>query len=400
MKRLLLLLLPAVAGCATTPPAAPPPPHAAYVWVAFDADRITASEAEGLADRAAGRRLGIDDPVRIASVSKLVVALGVMRMVEAGRLDLDQDVSGWLGWRLRNPTFPDVPITLRLLLSHRSSLQDEADYVIPLDRIVQQTLADPKAFDRAHPPGAFFRYSNLNFPVIATVMEKVSGERFDRLMQRLVLDPLALDACFNWTTCSDAATDRAVVLYTPGGEVLRDDLKGEMPACPVTPAADRSCDWQAYRIGTNGALFSPQGGLRISAADLAKVGQLLLRNGRLPDGARFVSPAAIAEITRPVWRFDGANGATDGNFYCAYGLATQILAACSPGDDPFADGVARVGHAGDAYRVRSGLWVDQESGRGVAYFATGIAEDAPRGRSAYRTIEEWLAARAQRGRSR
>jgi CubicO group peptidase (beta-lactamase class C family) len=396
MKSLLTLLVAPLAGCVATPPAAPPPPHAAFAWVAFDARRVIASGTDGAADRAAGRSLTIDDPVRIASVSKLVVALGVMRMVEAGQLDLDRDVSTWLGWRLRNPAFPDAPITLRLLLSHRSSLQDEVDYVIPLGSTVEAALADPKAFDPAHEPGSYFRYSNLNFPVVATVMEKVSGERFDRLMRQLVLGPLALDACFNWTTCSDAAIDRAVVLYAPDGAVLRDDLRGEMPACPVAPAVDGRCDWQSYRIGTNGALFSPQGGLRISAADLAKVGQLLLRKGRLPDGGSFVSPAAIAEITRVAWRYDGANGVTDANFYCGYGLAVQILAACPPGDDPLGDGVVRAGHAGDAYRVRSGLWVDQDTGTGIAYFATGIADDAPRGRSAYRTIEEWLAVTAQR----
>ncbi|PSJ36656.1 serine hydrolase domain-containing protein [Allosphingosinicella deserti] len=391
MKPRLALLALALSGCAAVPRAAAPPPHAAYAWVTFDAARPTGSGADGFADRAAGRRLTVGDPVRVASISKLVVALGVMRMVEAGNLDLDADVSRWLGWPLRNPAFPDRPITLRLLLSHRSSLQDEVDYVIPLDRTVQAALADPKAFDAAHPPGTFFRYSNLNFPVVATVMEKASGERFDRLIQRLVLEPLALDACFNWTTCSERAIDRAVILYAQDGEILRDDLKGAPPPCPVTPAADGSCDWNAYRIGTNGALFSPQGGLRISAAGLAGVGQLLLRDGRLPDGTPFLSPASLAEMTRGEWRSDGENGATDENFYCAYGLAVQILAACAPGDDPFGDGVPRVGHAGDAYRVRSGLWVDRASGTGVAYFATGIAEDAPRGRSAYRTIEEWLA---------
>ena len=68
-------------------------------------------------------------------MTKLTVALGVMRLVEAGRLDLDRDVSDYLGWTLRNPAFPDRPITLRLLLSHTSSVRDEGDnYVVPLGR--------------------------------------------------------------------------------------------------------------------------------------------------------------------------------------------------------------------------------------------------------------------------
>lgn len=315
-----------------------------------------------------------------------------MRLVEQGRLDLDEDVSAKLGWQLRNPAFPDSPITLRLLLSHRSSIQDEIDYVVPLGRELRTELANPKAFDREHGPGGFFRYSNLNFPIVASVMEMATGERFDRLADRLVLDPLGLDACFNWTTCSDATLARAVILYEKDGSVLRDDLGGRQPDCPVVPAADGSCDLGGYMLGTNGALFSPQGGLRISARDLATVGQLLLNKGR-HRGQTFLSKASIAAMLEPSWRFDGSNGQTDKGFYCAYGLATQSLPLPTQGcrDDLFGNGRAVVGHAGDAYRLRSGLWVDQKRGVGIAYFATNNGEDPPYGSSSYRAVEEWLA---------
>ena len=112
---------------------------------------------------------------------------------------------------------------------------------------LQQALADPAAFDAEHPPGAYFRYANLNFPVIASIMERASGERFDRLMARLVLEPLGLDACFNWTTCSDAAVARAVVLYEPDGSVIRDDLGGRRPGLPGARAGGRACELDGYR---------------------------------------------------------------------------------------------------------------------------------------------------------
>ena len=382
-----------LSGCATTPASIQADAPAHHAWASFDADRITAAGAAGLADRAAARRMTIDDPVRIASISKLVVALGVMRLVEQGKLDLDRDVSTWLGWPLRNAGFPDRPITLRLLLSHRSSLRDGIDYALPLGTDLRTALGAHDAWDGEHPPGGFFRYSNLNFPIVASVMEAASGERFDRLMARLVLKPLRLDACFNWTTCSEEKMARAVVLYAADGKVLRDDLKGRRPACPVVAAADGSCDIAGYRLASNGAIFSPQGGLRISVADLVKVGQLLLRRGRLADGGAFLSEASIAAITAPAWRYAGGNGDTESGFYCGYGLSTQLLASCGASDDPFGDGRPRVGHAGDAYGLRSGLWIDAERGTGIAYFATSLGEDPPRGRSSYRQAEEWLAAR-------
>ena len=359
----------------------------ARVRVAFDAARVTSVSASGLADRTTKRRVTADDPVRVASVSKMVVALGVMRLVDAGALDLDRDVSDYLGWRLRNPAYPDAPISLRLLLSHTAGVRDGNDYRVPLGKTVQAALADAKAWDVGHAPGHYFTYSNLNFPIIASIMERVTGERFDALMQRLVLKPLALEACFNWPTCSDARVARAVVLYHVDGSVRNDDLHGKQPPCPVftdTPG----CDLTGYHPGDNGALFSPQGGLRISARDLAKIGQMLLAGGK-----GFLSPASFATMTTALWTYDGTNGDSEGGFYCSYGLAVQQIATqpATCNDDIFGDGRRRIGHAGEAYGLRSGLWIDPVSGTGVAFFATAVPDEAPKGRSAYTTVEEQLA---------
>ena len=361
-------------------------PPVAEVRVAFDRHRVVSVMAHGVADRTTARPVTADDPVRVASVSKLFVAMGVMRLVEAGKLDLDRDVSELLGWRMRHPSYPDVPITLRMLLSHTSGLRDDAGYAIPLGGSVRATLADPKAWDADHPPGAWFHYTNLNFPVVASVMEVATGERFDTLMARLVFRPLKLDACFNWASCGDAKVARAVVLYDVDGSVRKDDLHGKRPECPVN--TDSGCDLSSYVPGSNGALFSPQGGVRISARDLARVGQMWMRRGD-----RFLKPASLDLMAKPVWVFDGNNGDTERGFYCSYGLVATTTATPVPDchDDPFGDGVRRVGHAGEAYGLRSGLWFDPKTGRGVAFYATGVADDAPSGVSAFTQVEERLA---------
>ena len=370
----------------------------ASVRVAFDRDGVTTVDSRGLADAASGRAVTADDPVRIASISKLVVAIGVMRLVEQGVLDLDADVSERLGWRLRHPNYPDVPITLRLLLSHRSGLTDHAGYLIALDEGIQAAVAEPKAWDDANPPGRFFRYTNLNFPVVASVMERATGERFDRLMERLVLAPLKLDACFNWAGCSAEAKARAVVLYDEGKPVR--DEQAFIAGCPVRPAKDGSCDLTTWQAGRNGALFSPQGGLRISMRGLAKIGRLLLSDGSV-DGVRLLSPASMRVLTTPEWTFDGSNGVQNeeaesgvraGGFNCRYGLAVSFTATPLPAcrDDPVGDKRPRIGHAGEAYGLRSGLWVDRAAGTGIAYFATNVTPE-PGARSALTLTEERLA---------
>ncbi|MBX3560896.1 MAG: beta-lactamase family protein [Sphingomonas sp.] len=383
-----------LAGCQTRPIEAPDAAAGAtYAWAGFDATGVRRSDAAGLAERRHGRPATASDPVRVASVSKLVVALGVLRLVEQGRIDLDADISGWLGWELRNPAFPERLITLRMLLSHTSGLRDAGEaYVIPLGRTVRAALADPRVFDPDHVPGTYFQYANLNFPVIASALERATGERFDRLIHGLVMEPLGLDACFNWTMCSDANVARAVTLHRADGSIALDDLQGARPACPVFRETE-NCDLVAYELGANGALFSPQGGLRASVLDLATIGRMLLNRGR-HEGTQFLSEASIDAILRPAWVFNGSNGDTDNGFYCSYGLAVQTLpvrvAGCN--DDLFA-GRAALGHAGEAYNLRSGLWIDPARNVGIAYFAANNPAPQPAGRSAFRAIEEWLAAK-------
>ena len=352
---------------------------------------------QGVANRASGRPLTADDPVRVASISKLVVALGVMRLVDRRRLDLDADVSRYLGWRLRHLAYPDRPITLAMLLSHRSGLVDGVDYVLPLDADLETVLRDPAAWDAGRAPGTGFAYANIGFPVIAAAMEGATGTRFDRLMHETVFAPLGLDACYNWTMCSDDAVARAVTLYRPNGDVARDDLGGRRPACPVVPARDGSCDLSTYRLARHGAAFSPQGGLRISARGLARIGEMLLRGGD-----RFLQPRSFRRLmgTQPVT--GGSSPAVgeggEGRFFCRYGLAMHALGTRRAGcrDDPFGDGRTRLGHSGDAYSLRSGLFIDRETGSGTVWFVTENPEvDAPRGqRSDFTAAEEALLIRA------
>lgn len=373
----------------------------ATVAVAFDRQAIRPVMAEGLADRTTERAVTADSPVRIASISKLVTTLGVLRLVDQGKLNLDRDVSDYLGWRLRNPAFPDQPITLRLLLSHQSSLRDGGErYIIPLGVTLRERVAEPAMWDAQHGPKVgWFAYSNINFPVAASVIERVTGERFDVAMGRLVLDPLKLDACFNWGAgCSAKAFRRATILYRDSGEVARDDLKGQPPLCPVVPAQDGSCDLTRYQPGQNGALFGPQGGLRIAMTDLAKVGQMLARGGK-----GFLSARTFRELTRAQWQSGPNRGGIgeygEGNgFFCAYGLGLQRIGDGGAGckDDLFGDGRARIGHSGEAYGLRSGLWLDPKAGKGIAFFTSAVADDAPKGRSAFTAVEEAVVERVGR----
>jgi CubicO group peptidase (beta-lactamase class C family) len=383
----------ALAACAAVPRSEPPPD--AEVGIAFDRNGELASFADGIADPQSGRRVTIDDPVRVASISKIVTAIGVMKLVEQGKLDLSSDVSRWLGWSLRNPAFPDRPIALGMLLSHTSSVRDHDDqYAIPLGGTVQAAMADPRSWDLKHGPGDnYFTYTNMNFPIVGSIVEKVTGERFDLWMRREVLEPMKLDACYNWPTCSDTAVARSVELDFPEGKPEKDDLHGVRPTCPVFVKDGEPCNLNRWKLGENGGLFAPQGGLRISARGLSRVGRMLLNGGTL-DGVRIISTQSVDTLVTQVWRLNGANGLTEEStgpgFYCSYGHATQQIPTPVPGcgDDMGTLGATLVGHAGDAYGLKGGLWIDRARGLGIAYYVTGIAEHPLRDdRSAFSAAE-------------
>lgn len=365
MMRGMIRRLVAALALIAVPAAAQDAPPPATVVVAFDRDSITPLIVEGLANKESGRALEANDPVRIASISKLIMALTALRLMDEGKLDLDRDVSDYLGWKLRSPHHPDAPITLTHLLMHRAGLSDAGGYVIPLGESLEAKLADPAAWREVGPPGeAAFEYANLGSPLVATALEAASGERYDRLVERLVFAPLGVKACLNWIGCDAEMQARKVSLYRHTGEVAADGPDRLPLACTIPVAEGQACDLSSYVPGTNASIFSPQGGVRIGMVDLAKIGQAMAAAWTDLSSNRAMLPAADALFT----------GRNPGQaLFCRYGLAMQMIEVdVGEGCDDvlFGRGVSYIGHSGEAYGLLSGLFFDPDEGRGFAYFVT------------------------------
>lgn len=331
-----------------------------------------------------------DTKYRIASISKMVAAIGVMQQVEKGRIDLDADVSKYLGFAFRNPNYPEVKITVRMLLSHLSSLRDGDAYTFPATDSLRDYLSpDGKYYDSSYwegpirgtdtSPGRYFSYQNLNYGVLATILESVTHQRFDRYMRERVLLPLGCAASYDVRDFTQAELDKVGVLYrklNPGGawnpsfpwSPQVDDYRGVFP-----PPRDGSAD---YVPGTNATWQSPQGGLRISALDLTKVERMFMNDGVL-NGKRLLQVATVRLMFTPAWTYDGTNGDTQG--WCAeWGLGVQILAndpevgdQLLPGDDS----PHWTGHPGDAYGMISNAFFDRRTGDGYVYYCAGMGAD-------------------------
>jgi CubicO group peptidase (beta-lactamase class C family) len=328
--------------------------------------------------------VGPDTLFRIASISKMTTTLGLMRLVEDGKVGLDADVSGYLGFTLRNPHFPDRAITLRHLLTHMSSLRDDAGYSWGADVALKDVL-DPRMFATNAGPGAYFTYCNLGWGVIGTVMESVTGERFDRLMHRLLIAPLGLQAGYYPVELPPVARANLATLYRkrtvdtevwdPAGPWIAqvDDYSLKQPSA----IDDR------YVIGRNATPFSPTGGLRISARGLGTVMRMLMEGGR-----GLLKPATLDLMFSRQWTYDGHNGDTQDGLYRCWGLGNEQFP-----DEPGTrlvegGGFPAVGHLGDAYGLMSIFVADLKRKNGMIVLVGGTSTDpfAPANKGRYSSL--------------
>jgi CubicO group peptidase (beta-lactamase class C family) len=375
---------------------------------------VNSGAAEIGPDGGPARFMTTSVPVRMASISKVAVALALHRLADAGCIGLDDEASRHLGWTLRNPAHPKVPVTIRQMMRHESSLSDAGGYTFALGERLQDRLG-PASWSKAA-PGMAFDYANLNQAILGQLIEQVTGKRFDIAVQELVFGPLGIAACFNWSQCRPGMAAEGAVLYrkapssegpwNPAGPwVAQVDAVRPAP-CPVRVAEGQPCTLDTYVPGTNGALFSPQGGMRISVSDLVGLGLALLEQDD------FLKPDTRASLFRPVAVKPPGGGAetdvklmqywSEGGLHCFSGTGA------ADSDQPLSPQPLKgCGHLGNAYGLLSGLVIDPGVGTVVAYAITGTSAPPPPGRQSRFTAPEedllgraadWLAERERRAR--
>lgn len=280
------------------------------------------------------------DIFRIASISKSFSATSIMQLVEKKKLSLDDDVSELIGFTVRNPKFPNTVITLRMLLSHTSSINDSEGY-FTLDAINPAKNPNSEKVYNAYEPGKGYQYCNLNFNMVGTIIEKYSGERFDRYVKNHILDPLGLYGGYN---VNELDASRFATLYN----YSRDSAKFSPSPAAYAP---RKEEIENYQMGYSTPIFSPTGGMKISAPDLAKYMIMHMNYGK-GEKAKIISKKSAQEMQTPL--------SADEN----YGLALWKT-------DKLISGVQLTGHTGSAYGLYSAMFFDPEEKYGFVVITNG-----------------------------
>ncbi|MGC4037092.1 MAG: serine hydrolase domain-containing protein [Chitinophagaceae bacterium] len=295
----------------------------------------------GLKNRETNTPLSNTDIFRIASISKSFSATSIMQLVEAKKLSVNDDVSKLIGFTVRNPKFPDKVITLKMLLSHTSSLNDSQGY-FSLDFINPDKNKDWAKCYSDYAPGAGYAYCNLNFNMIGTIIERVSGQRFDKYVKEHVLDALGIYGGYE-VGALDSTKFATLYEYDSATKQFTADPNAYNP---------RTTEISQYVMGYSTPIFSPTGGMKISASDLAKAMTMHMYYGKYK-GVRIITRKSAKTMQKPV--SDGEGG---------YGFA--ILTT-----DKIIRGKTLKGHTGSAYGLYSMLFFDPHKKFGMVAITNG-----------------------------
>lgn len=286
------------------------------------------------------KKLGNDDIFRIASISKSFSATAIMQLVEAGKLSLKDEVSNLIGFTVNNPKFPDQAITLKMLLSHTSSINDSEGY-FTLDVINPTKAKNAGGCYSDYAPGTEYRYCNLNFNMVGTIIERYSGERFDQYIVNHILKPLKVYGGY----CIDSLDANKFASLYDYDSTQKTFVAQENAYHP------RREEISKYVMGYSTPIFSPTGGLKISAKDLATCMMMHMNLGVYENG-NIISEASAREMQTPV------------NEKSGYGLALHTANNYIPGKK-------MIGHTGSAYGLYSNMVFSPEEKFGFVIITNG-----------------------------
>ena len=231
-------------------------------------DKILHSGAWGFADKNKNKLTTDNTRYLVASVSKTITAVAVMKLVEQNLIGLDDDINQYLPFSVRTPSFPNDKITLRMLLSHRSSLSDkfqetfdlycyQKDCAMSLDQYFKAVFlnngqySSPDNFSNSQ-PGTAEDYSNLGSALIGYLVERITKIPFDVYCKNNIFTPLEMNKT-EWRLSN-----------TPISEIA-------IPYFDEATNTNKHYTFPDY----------PNGGLRTTVLDLSNFLRMVILNGSL-----------------------------------------------------------------------------------------------------------------------
>jgi CubicO group peptidase (beta-lactamase class C family) len=159
--------------------------------------KIIFERVNGFLDHEEQKKLKFNTPIHLASISKVATALATMRLVDKGKIKLEDDICKYL------PLIPYKGITVRMLLNHRSGIPYYgyfSDKIWDKNKIMTNEdvlqMLNKYKFPLNFQSNTKFKYCNTNFALLALIIEKVTEKKFPKAMKELIFEPLKMENTF------------------------------------------------------------------------------------------------------------------------------------------------------------------------------------------------------------
>lgn len=146
-----------------------------------------------------------DTYFKLASITKMVSGIGVLQLVEKGRVLLDEDITTYFGFKIANAYFPDIPLTLRQIMSHTTSISENGGYSNERNKVSDMLDANKRRKGNFYnyKPGSKYSYSNFAAGLAGAIMEAVTGMSVNSYMTQNVFAPLGIISAYNASLLPD-----------------------------------------------------------------------------------------------------------------------------------------------------------------------------------------------------
>lgn len=246
---------------------------------------VVYSKGFGVADLNTEAEFTPQTVLKLGAIARPFITVAVLQQVEQGKINLDRDASDYLGFQLRNPAYPEIPITVRMLLNSTSTIVTTVPTLQDLDASKNPEVA--KYFEEKGKPGVKHNSSTAAFNVAAAIVEKVSGERFDAYCAAHLFQPMGITAGFSKDDFEDGTVSRSYLWSTKSNKYFY-----QKKAYPVL-------DLENYVLGESTFNLRP-GGIMTNLEGLTAFALTLMNNGVCPTtGNKILSDAMCFEMLRP-----------------------------------------------------------------------------------------------------
>ncbi|MEW6029219.1 MAG: serine hydrolase domain-containing protein [Chloroflexota bacterium] len=180
-------------------------------------DQIVYTQGYGVADDT-GRAMTPNTPFLIASLSKPITAMGIMQLVEEGKINLDAPIQTYLPWFRVADEEVSSKITVRHLLHQTSGFDERESYIRNLntdssDDALEKSIRALNTAELNFTPGEAFEYSNTNYDILGLLIQTVSGQSYEQYVEEKIFTPLDMDQSF--TSLEDARAGNMTRGYYP-----------------------------------------------------------------------------------------------------------------------------------------------------------------------------------------